>query len=253
MRRWAILTVVLVVLSAFFVSSYGGINVNSAVPRPGIMGQPSRSPYGDREQARSPYDQANVSTGVAPPGYPGTMSPAPAPLDPNKVYAAIKAFPGLDKQLAQVGRGSRNEVTEWLRLQESLADATAPDNRSRLSREIQKQVELELALLRKLAKEEGAKKTVAAIDGVLLYRQSRLEKLSAKMEEDRRAARARASSTRSSRGRTSRSGAYSPGYTGGRRGTSGQYRGQTGGGAMYDQNESYQEVPPRTPTGRRSR
>ena len=241
------------VISVCFVSSYAGININPAVPRPGMMGSSSRSPYGGRDQVQSPYGQASPSTGLARPGYPGATSPAPEPLDPNKVYAAIKAFPGLDKQLAQVGRGSRNEVTEWLRLQDSLADATASDNRSRLSREIQKQVELELAFLRKLATEEGAKKTVAAIDGVLLYRQSRLEKLSVKMEEDRRAARARASSTRSSRGRTSRNSVYGPGYQSGRRGTSGQYRGQAGGGAMYDQNGTYQEVPPRTPTGRRSR
>jgi len=251
MRRWAVLTVVLVVLSAFFVSSYAGINVNSAVPRPGMMGQSSRSPYGDREPARSPYDQSNTA-GVARPAYPGAAPVAP-PLDPNKVYAAIKAFPGLDKQLSQVGRGSRNEVTEWLRLQDSLADAVASDNRTRLSREIQKQVEQELAFLRKLATEEGAKKTVAAIDGVLLYRQSRLQKLSAKMEEDRRAARTRASSTRSPRGWTPRNGGmYSPGYMGGRRGTSGQYN----QGTMYDQSGAYQyqqEQPAGGSTRRRSR
>jgi len=113
--------------------------------------------------------------------------------------------------MEQVGRGSKAEVIEWRRLQESLVSATAVDNRSRLGREVQKQVALELGFLRKIAEEEGAKKTVAAIDGVLLYRQYRLEKLNKQLQADRRAARANAGPARSSRTRRSRTGETSTG------------------------------------------
>ena len=195
MKRWAIFTVVAVVVSACLVGSYAGININSSVPRPGMLGL-------------QPSSQAANQSAPAMPVYPTPTDSTPA-LDPNVVYAAIKAHPGLDKQLEQVGRGSRTEVEEWRRLQESLASATAMDNRSRLAREVQKQVALELGLLRQIAEEEGAKKTIAAIDGVLLYRQYRLEKLNEQMQEDRRNARANATSAGSSRSRRSRTGGSS--------------------------------------------
>lgn len=200
MKRWAIFTVIAVIVSVCLVSSYAGININSAVPRPGILGSQSSS------QATS------QPTATARSAYPMPTNSAP-PLDPNVVYAAIKAYPGLDKELAQVGRGSRTEVAEWRRLQESLTSATAVDNRTRMTREVQKQVALELGFLRKIAEEEGAKKTIAAIDGVLLYRQSRLKKLNKQLQDDRREARADAISTRSSRTRRSRSGESSTGTT----------------------------------------
>jgi hypothetical protein len=155
--------------------------------------------------------QAANQSAPAMPAYPTPTDSAAAALDPNVVYAAIKAHPGLDKQLEQVGRGSRTEVEEWRRLQESLANATAADNRSRLAREVQKQVALELGLLRQIAEEEGAKKTIAAIDGVLLYRQYRLEKLNEQMQEDRRNARTNPTSAGSSRSRRSRTGGSSTG------------------------------------------
>jgi len=199
MKRWAIFTVIAVIVSVCLVSSYAGININSAVPRAGISGSQSSS-RGTSQPA-----------GTASRAYPVRTTTGPERLDPNVVYAAIKAYPGLDKQLVQVGRGSRTEVAEWRRLQESLASATAVDTRSRMTREVQKQVALELGFLRKIAEEEGAKKTVAAIDGVLLYRQSRLEKLNKQMQEDRRTARAEASSARSSRGRRSRTSETSTG------------------------------------------
>jgi len=198
MKRWAIFTVIAVIVSVCLVSSYAGININSAMPRPGILGSQSSS------------RATSQPTATARSAYPVPRNSAP-PLDPNVVYAAIRAYPGLDKQLEQVGRGSRTEIAEWRRLQESLTSATAVDTRSRMTREVQKQVALELGFLRKVAEEEGAKKTIAAIDGVLLYRQSRLDKLNKQLQEDRREAKANASSTRSSRTRRSRTGGTSTG------------------------------------------
>jgi len=197
MKRWAIFTVIAVIVSVFLVSSYAGVNINSTVPLAGL----SMSQSSSREAIQP---AATARSAYAMPTY------GAPPLDPNVVYAAIKAYPGLDKELAQVGRGSRTEVTEWRRLQESLTSATAVDSRTRMTREVQKQVALELGFLRKIA-EEGAKKTIAAIDGVLLYRQSRLEKLNKQMQEDRREAKADTSSTRSSRTRRSRTGETSTG------------------------------------------
>lgn len=199
MKRWAVFTVVVVAVSVCIVGSYAGIDLNSSVPRPGTLGLQPPSPSTDQ------------SAPMAMPVYGAPPDSGPAPLDQNVVYAAIKAHPGLDKQLEQVGRGSRTEVEEWRRLQENLASTTAADNRSRLAREVQKQVAQELGLLRQIAEEEGAKKTVAAIDGVLMYRQYRLEKLNEQMQADRRNARTNATTTRSSRSRRSQNGGGSTG------------------------------------------
>jgi len=200
MKRWAIFTVIAVIVSVFLVSSYAGVNINSTVPLAGL----SMSQSSSREAIQP---AATARSAYAMPTY------GAPPLDPNVVYAAIKAYPGLDKELAQVGRGSRTEVTEWRRLQESLTSATAVDSRTRMTREVQKQVALELGFLRKIAEEEGAKKTIASIDGVLLYRQSRLDKLNKQLQEDRREAKADASSARSSRTRRSPTGETRTGTT----------------------------------------
>jgi hypothetical protein len=202
MKRWAILMAVVAVILVCLVGSYAGVPINGIVPRLDVGG--ARSPYGNAERARSPYGDAD--TDRSPYSSPtGPTSPARAPLDPNKVAAAVRAFPGLEKQLELVGKGSRNEVAEWLR------PVTSMDNRARLSREVQRQVEMELELLRKIADEEGAKKTVAAIDGVLLWRETRLERLTEMIQEEIRksqrtgsgSVRGRTSSAYSPRGRTS--------------------------------------------------
>ena len=114
-------------------------------------------------------------------------------MDPNKVRARIKAFPGLDKELRQAGGASKAESSEWLK--------PDVDNRARLATAVQKQVSVELELIRKIASEEGAKKTVAAIDGLLLDRETRLGQLVKKMEAERRTTRT-ARTTRTTQGRT---------------------------------------------------
>jgi hypothetical protein len=217
MKRWTIFTVIAVIASVCLVSSYAGININSSVSQQGIPGSRSSFPSSSQpaEAPASPYV--------------GPNSMDPAPLDPNKVVAAVRAFPGLEQELTKVGKGSRAEVTEWRRLQDNLASATAVDNRSRLGREVQKQVALELGLLRKIAEEEGAKKTIAAIDGVLLFRQSRLEKLNKQMQDDRRSA---ATSLRSSRTSGTRGG----GTTGSE--SSGRYAPSSRNGGQGEQGEA---------------
>ncbi|MBN2136386.1 MAG: hypothetical protein JW720_01125 [Sedimentisphaerales bacterium] len=206
MKRWALFTLVMLVMSVCFVSSLSGISVNNAIPRAGInSSRPDSGRAGDPPAA----DSASYA---APQAYNAEK------LDPNKVAAAIRAFPGLEQQLIDVGRSSRNEITQWLRPVSSTAD-----NRSRLAREVQKQIEAELVFLRKVANEEGAKKTVAAIDGLMLVRQSRLEKLSEKMaEENDKEDEPESESATSGRGRRSSTGIGTSGGRRSRSGTSGQ-------------------------------
>lgn len=188
MKLWALFTVIAVIISVCLVSSYAGISINSSVSRPGILNP--------RSSSQAPPRSAPIGAAV---GSPYVSPSSMAPLDPNKVAAAVRAFPGLEQELTRVGRGSRAEVTEWLR-----PVSTTTDNRSRLAREVQRQVAIELDFLRKIAIGEGAKKTAAAIDGIQLVRESRLKKLTQKMDEEKRSARTAAGSTRSSRtsGRT---------------------------------------------------
>jgi len=56
-----------------------------------------------------------------------------------------------------------------------------PDNRTSLANAVQEQVMAELTPIRTIAVGEGAKKTTAAIDGVLLSRKERLGQLTIKM------------------------------------------------------------------------
>ena len=60
----------------------------------------------------------------------------------------------------------------------------APDNKMELARALHPIFQAELGSIRTIADEEKAKKTTAAIDGVLLARQQRFEKLVVKMEEE---------------------------------------------------------------------
>ena len=109
--------------------------------------------------------------------------------DPNEIKARIKTFEGLEKALEQVTRKSQYEIRQWLQKR--------IDNRTSLAKAVQRQVKAELDFLQKLSVEERAKKTTAAIDGVLLIRQERLGKVIKKMEEGTR----RRRQTRSPRGR----------------------------------------------------
>ena len=98
--------------------------------------------------------------------------------DPNKVMAAVREFEGLEQELEQVDKKSSDEIRLWLQRE--------TDNRIGLAKSAHDQVEEEIMLIRKLAVEEGAKKTIAAIDGLLLNRQGRFDKLIEKLREERR-------------------------------------------------------------------
>jgi len=95
--------------------------------------------------------------------------------DPNAIKSRIKKFEGLEKALADVTKGGQEETREWT--QEAATD------RVKLAKAVQKQAIAEFVFIRKLAVEEGAQKTVTAIDGLLLNRQERLAKVVGKILE----------------------------------------------------------------------
>jgi len=96
--------------------------------------------------------------------------------DPNAVRAKIEEFEGLGEALEQIDREGRNGIREWTRRTEDRLD---------LSLAVQEQITAELNLLRELAVEEGAVKTTAVIDGVLLDRQERFKGVIEKLEKER--------------------------------------------------------------------
>jgi len=65
------------------------------------------------------------------------------------------------------------------------AQAT-PDNKLELAKAIHPQIQAEIGSIRPIAVEENAKKTTAAIDGLLLARKERFDGLVIKMEEEKR-------------------------------------------------------------------
>ncbi len=117
----------------------------------------------------------------------------------------------------QVDMETENEINQWL--QANFEDKT------NLADEVHQQLRLEIESVRDVAVEEQAKKTTAAIDGLLLYRQIRFEAYISKMEEEQQALRQQTEDPRL-RGRTSGRRSLQGGRTRGGTGTQGDYMDQ---------------------------
>ena len=111
-----------------------------------------------------------------------SVADANATADANAVRAKIKEFEGLGEALEKINTTSGNEISEWTR--------GKLDDRLDLVLAMKKQITAEFKFLRELAVKEGAVKTTAAIDGILLDRQERfkgvIEELEKKSERFRR-------------------------------------------------------------------
>ncbi len=123
----------------------------------------------------------DVNTSVEP----NKTIPAPEPeteadilADPNEIEAAIKAFEGLQEELDEFEKKSRGGTRQWLKRDTG--------NKMPLAKGNHENIMAELMFIRKLAVEEGAKKTTAAIDGLLLNRQKQFDELNEKFQEARR-------------------------------------------------------------------
>jgi hypothetical protein len=113
--------------------------------------------------------------------------------DPNKIEAEIKAFEGLKKELDEFDKRGVDETHQWLQKETGNKMVLARDNHGNIM--------AELMFIRKLAVEEGAKKTTAAIEGLLLNRQQRFDKLVEKLKEERREEKQELKRDRSTRSR----------------------------------------------------
>lgn len=96
--------------------------------------------------------------------------------DANAVKSRIRAFEGLEGALERIDKEGKKETREW-----TLSDAR---NRLDLAKAVKEQVIAELNFLRELAVDEGAVKTTAAIDGLLVDRQERFGKVIKRMEKE---------------------------------------------------------------------
>jgi len=132
--------------------------------------------------------------------------------DPNAVKTLIAAYPELEKPLAELSRRSRIEVRQWLAYKEN------QDLRVNEVRAMLMQSTTELQVLKKVAAADGAKRTVAAIDAMLLERKGRYERLAKEIVlQQRKLALAKKDSSGSTGTSSRRTGQYGNSRTGGGR------------------------------------
>jgi len=98
--------------------------------------------------------------------------------DPNAVKAAYQMFAGLEEALEHLNGIAEKETREWMR--------GKSEDRTNLAKAVEEQIVGELTFIRKLAVEEKAAKTTAAIDGLLMMRKERFDATMGKIEELRK-------------------------------------------------------------------
>jgi len=114
--------------------------------------------------------------------------------NPQEIKARVKAFTGMEKELKGFADKSTNELRQW--------QQTRYDNRTMLLRAIDKQYEDELGYVRKVAEEEKAKKTIAAIDEMRTTRRKRSIKINRGLLQQKREMKQAESARSRTRGRT---------------------------------------------------
>ena len=170
MKRFVSISIILLVALAGFITAY---TASGQVVRPRLPEQPP------------PVDQRNLYEDTTPPTrLPTYQSPQTEPnqiADPNKIRAKVKSFAGLEKTLSDLDRQSQGEVNAWLQ--------STTDNRMNQVRAVERQVRAELDAIRRIAVEEKAVKTVAAIDGLELNRMERMRKLLKRIQDEAKGSR----------------------------------------------------------------
>jgi hypothetical protein len=141
--------------------------------------------------------------------------------DPNEITARLKTYDGLEKTIVDLANKSSSEMRYW--------GQSRYDNRTSLARAVNKQVEDELAAVRKIAVEEKAEKTTQAIDELVKRREARFKLVNKELQQQRREMAAGGYSRSGGRGRSS-------GRSRGRSAVGGNqaYGGPTGGGGYDD-------------------
>lgn len=98
--------------------------------------------------------------------------------DPNEVKTRVKTFAGLEKAIKLEADKGTSEERQWRQ--------TRYDNRAMLSKAVQRQFDAEMALIKKIATEEKAKQTIAAIDNLVSQKQERSKKVYRELVQLRR-------------------------------------------------------------------
>ena len=136
--------------------------------------QPAEENPSEEHEETATVDEAAepnaVSTEIEEPADANTAN------DPNAIRARVRQFEDLEDELRRINGESREEIRQWTRRTEDKLE---------LILEVQQQSATELNLLRRLAVEEGAEKTTAAIDGILLNRQERYKDVIERFERER--------------------------------------------------------------------
>lgn len=107
---------------------------------------------------------------------------------PNTIKTRLKKYEGLEKALTQITKPGRKEVSEWTEKQRARTAVRIIGDRVELAEDVQKQFLLELAFIRKLAIEDGAKKTTAAIEALVLDKNLRYEGIIVTLKDNKRIA-----------------------------------------------------------------
>lgn len=169
----ALVISMLILLIAFFslISAFG----QPPEARPAQPMEQEEKPAKEPERKTKTADANSVADANAVADA-NTVTDANAAADPNAVRAKIEEFEGLGEALEQIDTKSGNEISEWTR--------GRLDDRLDLALAMQKQITAEFKFLRELAIKEGAVKTTAAIDGILLDRQERFKDVIEKLEKE---------------------------------------------------------------------
>ena len=114
--------------------------------------------------------------------------------DPNAVKTKTKESEKLEKALERINRESQKEIRLWMH--------TGVENRKGLAKAVQKQVVTELSFIRDFALEEGAVRTVEAIDRLLADRNERFEKMVKRMATEEKVRRSDRDDKRDRRARS---------------------------------------------------
>jgi len=161
MRR---LSVILVLIGGFLITAELFAQIRQ---RDYLRNVPRRFDRGS-EMRRPPQRMRRPALDV------NSLLPRPQFLaDSNAVQSRLKEFKEVRKSVAQLENSGEKVNRYWMH--KTLED------RIDLAQNVEKQAVAELSLLRKLAEEEGAEQTVAAIDAIILSRQQRYKNVLTKI------------------------------------------------------------------------
>jgi len=184
-KRYLIIVAAFVTVFAVFVQVFpaSGQDYGTAKRRP----RDRYAPRGNGYEETTPYDGRAEYGNRHPQTNPrdARMEDVNSPLrkweflaDANAIRSRVQKFEGLDKSIEGVIGGGMREMRSW--------DISRAGDNKDAAIGVQDQAMEELSLIRQLAKEEGGKKTLAAIDLIMLERQQRYEKMLGKIEMERR-------------------------------------------------------------------